>query len=795
MTLLLGAALLYGATAAVDGAAASCTALALLAVVAAPGRAKWLLGAAILFCYSAYAARAALDAHEQRRRSAADAVGAGAACVGRGAIVRSPTGSARGAVLVVEASELACDGRRVPGLPFNVRLYNGDEELGRGDVLRFDAQLGSPRSFRNSGAGRPDLSAARHGIVLSGPLRSLVVDEHASGFVHGVDDARARVRQRIRATFSEAAAPLARALVLGENDLLAEDQNAFKKSGLAHILAVSGTHLVFAVVMLVQALRYVLVRIEPLAARFDVTRFASAFGVVLSIVYADFAGGSGSAWRAAWMLSAAFAVRAMGRRPDGVRALAVSLVAGASFDALAAFDISFQLSVAATLGLMFVARPASRLAARLRPAPLRYLSLSVTTSASAMICSAPLLALLSGEMTLAGIAANVIAGPLGEALALPLCLAHAMLAPVPALEQGTAFVASGALLVIRRIAHASADATWLAFPVPPPTSWQLGLAVVASVGALRSHASGRARRAVAWWVASAIGLAVLEHSARTAGAPKDVLRVTFLDVGQGDATLVDMPDGSGMLIDAGGLVGAAIDPGSAAVLPLLRARRRRHLDVVVLSHPHPDHYGGLLAVVDSLSIGEFWDTGQGEAEHAGPAYEALLQRIRKRSIPIKRPADLCDRDLRRGAATLRVLAPCPGFTPRVDANDNSFVVRVELGARAALLTGDAEASEEADLTISARQWLAADVLKVGHHGSRTSSQPEFLRAVQPRTAVISCGLSNRFGHPHPEALERLTTAGARVLSTSRFGSVTWWTDGHETSVSSYESAAASAASN
>src|SRR5690606_32259385 len=141
-------------------------------------------------------------------------------------------------------------------------------------------------------------------------------------------------------------------LVLGENDLASEDDEAFKKSGLSHLLAVSGTHLVFAVVTLVTALRALLLRWEWLARRTHVTPIASCVGILLALVYADFSGGSGSAWRAAWMLVFVFGARMAERRPDPARVLALTLFVGALLDPLVLFDISFMLSLAATAGLL-----------------------------------------------------------------------------------------------------------------------------------------------------------------------------------------------------------------------------------------------------------------------------------------------------------------------------------------------------------------------------------------------------------------------------------------------------------
>jgi beta-lactamase superfamily II metal-dependent hydrolase len=236
-----------------------------------------------------------------------------------------------------------------------------------------------------------------------------------------------------------------------------------------------------------------------------------------------------------------------------------------------------------------------------------------------------------------------------------------------------------------------------------------------------------------------------------------------------------------MLVDAGGVMAGA-DPGERVVVPSLRARRRRHIDVVVLTHPHPDHFGGLLAVLRSVSVGEIWDTGHASAHAAGPVYAAFLAEAARRRIPIRKPAELCRAPLVFGASRVSVLAPCPGPVSGQSANDNSFVLKVALGERSFLLMGDAERAAEEQLVQRYAGALRADVLKTGHHGSRTSTTPGLVAEVRPLVATVSCGTRNRFGHPAPDVMARLANADALALRTDRMGGIRVRTDGERLDV-------------
>lgn len=694
-------------------------------------------------------------------------------CVVAATILESPTVNENTTRLVVEVGRGSCDERDLPSRA-KLRLYGGPSELARGDEVEVIAQLAVTRLFRNHDLPDPLVLAASDGLVGSGTILSLSVIRHSNTLGAKIDRARYFVRQRITATFSPAAVGMAKALVLGENDLTDEEDHSFKVSGLAHLLAVSGTHLVFAVVSVTTALRAFLRCITGLTRRRDVARWGYIIGAILALLYADFAGGSGSAWRAAWMLAASFVLQAVGRQVRGTDCVAASVAIGLVVDPLISLDLSFLLSVAATAGLMTWGRVWSRRVTAIGHAGLRKLFESVAATVASTIPCSVLLAPLSNETSLVGLLANTLAAPFGEAIALPLCLVHCVTSWWPALESGVALVASGALLIVRQVALVSARGEGFGIPLPYPDAWQYCAAFAALTAAFSAWgARDNATRRVALGVllGAVVGWGVAEARLRAHGKPYE-LRVTFLDVGQGDSALVDFPDGSLMLIDGGGFVGSTVDPGRIVILPVLRRRRRGTLDAIVLSHPHPDHFTGLLSVMDRVHVRQFWDTGQGRAEGAGPVYAALVDSAERRGVLTLGPHTLCGKG-EFGGATLEVLAPCPDYEPHGPANDNSLVMRLSHRGRAVLFVGDAEEAEEHRLVATAGDHLRADVLKVGHHGSRTSTSAPFLSLVRPQLAVISCGIRNRFGHPHDVTLARLEENQVVVWRVDKAGSLQW----------------------
>lgn len=249
------------------------------------------------------------------------------------------------------------------------------------------------------------------------------------------------------------------------------------------------------------------------------------------------------------------------------------------------------------------------------------------------------------------------------------------------------------------------------------------------------------------------------------------LTVTFLDVGQGDAAVIETPGGHTILVDTGGVKENGDDEARLVVAPFLKHLGVRAIDAILLTHPHADHIGGAPTLIDRFPVGMLMDDGQTTDE---PLVGRARQEARNHGVAY-RPAERGEELDCGDGVRLSLLAPTPKEVEG-PPNDASIVVRLTYGKTTFLLTGDAEAPEEEDMERD-REPLGCDVLKVGHHGSDTSSTPEFLAEAHPRIAIISVGAHNRYGHPSEAVVERLRADGAQVFRTDVDGAVTCESDG------------------
>ncbi|MEW6059484.1 MAG: DNA internalization-related competence protein ComEC/Rec2 [Actinomycetota bacterium] len=553
---------------------------------------------------------------------------------------------------------------------------------------------------------------------------------------------RAFVGRSIGRLFPAREAGLLMGLALGDDSRLDPDvARDFQATGLGHLLVVSGENVAM-----------VLGPVIGLAAFLHLSRVPRfLLGLSTVVFFVVLTGAEPSVMRAGVMASLTLAGVFLGRPRSTAAILAGAVLVLLVLDPTLVWSIGFQLSVAATAGMIALASP---VAERLRFLP-RPVALAAGTTIAAQLGVTPILLFHFHEVPGVTVLANLLAFPaVSPALVLGLIAAGTGLLFEP-LGRPLAFVAALPMRYLEVVADrlASAPLPWITSGgglVPPIAG---GLAVVLSAWWLRS--GRRLPRA-----AIAVGCVLLPlyvwTSAVSSGPPSG-LAIRFFAVGLGDAALVSSPEGANVLIDAG--------PDPVEVATKLSSLGVKRLDLVVATHPHADHVAGFPAVMARFPIGLVLEPGCAEPS---PAYAEFLRTLAEEDLPVEHPRTGDTFDV--GGIGIEVLAPegCASGTDS-DPNNDSLVLRVTYGEDVVLFGADAQAqSQQAMLDEHAP--LAAEVLKVPHHGGDTSLV-EFFHAVDPRLAVVSVG-PNDYGHPVPSVLEELRATGAEVLRTDMDGDIT-----------------------
>ena len=559
--------------------------------------------------------------------------------------------------------------------------------------------------------------------------------------------ARAAAGRRIDRLFS-GDAPMVRALVIADMSAISADQrDRFARAGLVHMLSVSGLHV--GIVALALELLASVLRLPRTPARLAT--------LLLLAVYVAAIGAPPPAVRAAVMLGALLVSRLL-QRPTSPWAILALGAAAPLWDARTALDLGWQLSVAGTAALIAGGALARRIIPRSWVGWRRSLAAGGVISIVATAVTAPLVAWAFGRVSLLGPITNLAADPV-MALLQPL-LFLAMAIPVPGIERFTADAAHALLAAFDAIATAAAAVPGAA-PMVLPTALGAIAAAVASVALIVACVARHPGRSMVV-VAASLGVLVLEPLVPRVGG---VAELHMIDVGQGDALALRTSRGRWIAVDAGrSWIGG--DAGRNTVAPYL-AHRGGALALFVLSHPHADHVGGAASLFAMLHPLRFLDPG-----YVGTSspYRAALAEAAADAIPWQRvrPGDSLVVD----DVVLTALAPDSAWAARLtDANLASTVLIARIGTVRILFTGDAEAPEEDWLLTHSAEALRADVLKVGHHGSSTSTTPEFLAAVHPRVALVSVGAHNAYGHPSPDVMALLNAAKVATLRTDRLGTV------------------------
>lgn len=563
-------------------------------------------------------------------------------------------------------------------------------------------------------------------------------------------------------------AKLLKGLVIGERSEMApEVKTAFINAGLMHILAVSGFNV--GLVALILWTVFSLFRVPE--------KFTAGLTCLGLLWFMFLTGAQPPVMRAVLMAIVIIGAKILGRKPDLYNVLALSAIIMLLMDAKELFDVGFQLSFAAVFSLAYFYPKISSLREKL-PSQFnehmmtKYISASVAVSLAATIGTLPLTAYYFNKISLIGLVLNLFAVPFSGiilALGFTFALFSAISTWMASVYSASAFLTSKILLDVT---------TWGGNLPYAFMEAHIGIPLIFALYGLLFSSFEFHRKHVRKWTffTTLIFGNILLFIAIFSNQSKPV-RVTVLDVGQGDAIFIEFPDGNNLLVDAGPRT-FTYDAGARIVSPFFQRSGISYLTKILMSHPHSDHNGGIPFLLRRYLVEEFIDAGS----HSGAKISVEIQHLidSLKILSSKLNAGKMIEGYKN--CKLYVLHPFEYLmnddrTSSLNLNNQSIVVKLLYGKTSLLLTGDAEDESEMHMVRFYNDFLSADVVKVGHHGSITSTTPKFLNVVKPSIAIISVGRNNKFRHPSPDVLERLRQLNCDIYRTDENGAIVLESDG------------------
>jgi competence protein ComEC len=718
-------------------------------------------------------------------------------------VLTAPRVTAAKTSLVLGRIELRRNGQGGPVAGrIKLTLYGRTNNLRPGRHLRFQAVLRPVRNFNNPGGFDYRRYLALKDIWATAYAQAdalTLLDTASSVPWWAMTPAREFLSGLMEQAVSDTALPVLQALVLGDRQLISpQRRQAFNRAGVAHVLAISGLH-IGMVAAVAFGLGHWLLKWIPFLLRHAWLRKAAALLALMPVVaYGLLAGMSPSTQRAIIAVAIVMAALCLQRRPDPFNTLAAAAIAILTWQPPSLASISFQLSFAA-VGTILLGQatlhpsPVSSHPASWRARLYRWLRALVRVSIWATLGTLPLTMLYFNQFSLVGPLANCVVVPVVAMLVVPAGLFSAVLAAISPALGLWGFKFCG--LVIDPILHlieSIAAWPWAAIFTITPSGMEIGLYYTLLVGLallLINWRRPETQPTLPWHrrhgVATVCTLALALLAADMAYwsyqrfGRKD-LRITAIDVGQGNAVLLELPGGDCALVDGGGFSGpAAFDVGARIIAPLLGRKKIRTVETLVLSHPDADHLNGLIHIARHFNVQRLWSNGQAGPN---PTYQDLLAAVEAQKIAMPSWAAL-PRVQSIAGVQFTLLGPPADFQHLAlrqkwrHTNNNSLVLKVSFGAFAMLLPGDIHRRVEQELAAAVGSALRSTVLLAPHHGSRTSSSPRFLAQVDPRIVIVSASWGRRRYFPHAQSRKRYNQLGCELFCTHSDGAVQMVTDG------------------
>lgn len=644
------------------------------------------------------------------------------------------------------------------------------EEWRRGRTIEAPIAFRRPARYLNDGVPDFELQAALDGISLLGSIKSALlvsVVEHGTLPSEIAADIRAHVRQvmaRRVGVHSALSSAIVTAVLIGDRSGLPDAiRDRLQTAGTYHVIAISGGNIAILATLIV-------VLLVPVGVS---GRRAAAITLTLLLGYAAVVTAGPSVWRATLVAVVYLIARLFDHRSLPWQATAVAGACLAAAEPLDVRNAGFLLTFGATAALLETARLVPSVTS---PKWRSWLAGSFVASAAVEIALLPIMAATFSRVTVAGLALNVIAVPAMTVVQVAglVAVCADVLSPVSEAAGWIAHLSAAAIVESSKLVDRM---PWVSARVPPPAPIVIGSYYAGVAAAL--FFPQRWQRLAGQTCVAVMALLIVT-GARPRHDPPG-LRLTMLDVGQAEAMVLQVQQHAVMIDTGGSPFGASgVYIGPRVVEPALWARGVTSLEALLLTHGDPDHTGGAVAVLDDFSPSALW---QGiPVPRAMSLQDVLARASASGAVVSERHAG---EELRIADARIVVLhPPVPDWERQKVRNDDSVVLEVIYGDVALLLTGDISAEIEraiAPRLVSAR----TRILKVAHHGSRTSTSRELLDAWRPQIAIISCGRANPFGHPAAEVIARLEAAGTRIYRTDLDGEITVDTDGQHVVVGTF----------
>jgi len=703
--------------------------------------------------------------------------------------------------LFVSVERIRLEGKflEVTGLmALTIKEYEGCITLG--ERIGFTTKLQPIRNFNNPGGFDYRRYMASQGIWVRGYVRReeeivCIGEGKVSPWLKGIEVFRTKIRMFLEGHLEFTTLGIYKALILGERSGIDKTtRNHFNRAGVGHILAISGLHIGIIAFISFYMLRRLFLLSERLTLRFNVFKFAALFSIGPVITYAFVSGMAVSTLRATIMILALYACIILPRQRDIYNTVALAAFIILIMSPASIFNISFQLSFASVFSIIYLTPLLISVSLKneedipIKTPPdfqrrlLKFIMVSLVVSFAAILGTAPLVAYHFNRISIIGILANLVIVPLIGFLALPLGLLSVIIAPVSqALAMIPLNIGAVVLGISLSIIKFFSALPLASFRVATPTIPEIVLFYALVFLLFNIKRWGWTRYAIPIVILLGLFDQVYYYYRNHYNSH---LKVVFIDVGQGNSTLIQFPRGKNMLIDGGGFPGSSFDIGERVVARFLWHQKIKNIDYLVLSHPHPDHLNGLPFIAENFKVREFWSNGESvDTEY----YHRLMSIIQRKGITKPGLGELKDvRDI--NGAKIRVLYPPENFIKDKDIrtwrslNNNSLVLKICLGNNCFLFPGDIESEAEEKL-ITLHPHLTATVLQAPHHGSGSSSSLEFLERVKPRMVVFPVGLPNRF--PHGDVIRRYRGLGCEIYRTDRDGAITITTDGDRLTVQKF----------